>query len=164
MKPLDFKPEKSEEAFRDNYKLHDIAENIGKSLLIQWGFTFENFGEDKRFEKLWEKGDDKPDIILHYNNKSALLDWKSKKTAGYLVNERAIKSYEKWQKELKMPVIIAFFVFDDLHKLLERHFAILPLHKYRLITQKQWDKNFTIEFENDLPVFNKQNIITYLLT
>ena len=37
MKGLDFRPAKSKEEFRGNYKLHDLAERTGKNLLVQWG-------------------------------------------------------------------------------------------------------------------------------
>lgn len=164
MIPLDFLPEKSQEAFKENYKLHDLAENIGQNLLIQWGFSFEAFGQDNRTQKLWENGEDKPDIILQYNKKSALLDWKSKKSSKYLVNERAILSYERFIKEYNIPVIIAFFVFDESSKLIERRFALIPLHRYFTIPDLQWDKNKAIMFDCELPIFNKQNLITYLLS
>ena len=59
MKNLDFKPAKSTEDFRSNYKLHDIAEFNGKNLLVQWGFKCSDFGEDNRYKKVWEKGEDK---------------------------------------------------------------------------------------------------------
>jgi len=75
MKELDFRPAKSKEEFRSNYKLHDLSEQVGKNLLVQWGFDFKTLGEDKRYQKLWEKGEDKPDIILTSKGKSALLDW-----------------------------------------------------------------------------------------
>ena len=110
MKNLDFNPTKSTDDFRKNYKLHDIAEFNGKNLLTQWGFTCHDFGEDNRYKKVWEKGEDKPDSIISYKDKSALLDWKGKHSSTWLVNERAFKSYQKWSKEFGLPVVIAFFV------------------------------------------------------
>ena len=90
MKKLDFNPSKSTDDFRKNYKLHDIAEYNGKNLLTQWGFKCTEFGEDNRYKKVWEKGEDKPDTIISYNDRSALLDWKGKHGSTWLVNERAI--------------------------------------------------------------------------
>ncbi len=113
MKKLDFNPHKSKEAFRNNYKLHDFAEVYGKNLLIQWGFTFHEFGKDKRYEKVWEKGQDKPDLIIEYKGKKALLDWKGKHKNVWLVNKRAVDSYFVWREKLKIPVFVCFAVLDE---------------------------------------------------
>ncbi|KAF0151998.1 MAG: hypothetical protein FD143_1467 [Ignavibacteria bacterium] len=162
MKKLDFSPAKSTEEFRSNYKLHDLSEQVGKNLLVQWGVEFKSFGEDKRYEKLWEKGEDKPDIILTSKGKSALLDWKGKRTKAFLVNERAIKSYERCQSTLRLPIIVAFLIFDEHNKLIDRRFAFLGKHKYVLSERRQWDLNKTVEFVDELPIFNKANILSFL--
>lgn len=162
MKELDFRPVKSKEEFRGNYKLHDLSEQVGKNLLVQWGVEFKSFGEDKRYQKLWEKGEDKPDVILSIKGKNALLDWKGKRTKTFLVNERAIKSYERWQYNLNMPVIIAFIIFDEHNKLVDRRFALLTKHKYVASESRQWDKNKTVEFIDELPILNKSNILLHL--
>jgi len=162
MKKLDFQPAKSKEDFRGNYKLHDLAERAGKNLLIQWGVVFKDFGEDKRYEKLWESGEDKPDIIIEHNGKKAFLDWKGKHSKSFLVNTRAVKSYERWQKYFNIPVIIVFLLFDEQNNLTKRRFAFLPEHKYVEIKQEQWDKNKTVEFKEELPEFTKENIIQFL--
>ena len=164
MKELDFKPAKSKEKFRSNYKLHDLAERTGKNLLVQWGIDFKKFGEDKRYEKVWEKGEDKPDVVIDYKGKQAFLDWKGKHTKSFLVNTRAIKAYECWRNKFNIPVVIAFFVFDENGILLERRFAFLPTHRYVESVSKQWDKNKTVEFEKELPKFSKENLIKHLLT
>ncbi|MCF6268481.1 MAG: hypothetical protein L3J41_02085 [Melioribacteraceae bacterium] len=161
MKNLDFNPSKSTEAFRKNYKLHDIAEFHGKNLLTQWGFKCTDFGEDNRHKKVWEKGADKPDTIISYKDKSALLDWKGKRGARWLVNERAVKSYEKWSKEFGLPVIIAFFVIDG-EKIVKRNFAVLNRDSHKVSIGKQWDKNSTIEFQKDIPEFTKANLLNVL--
>lgn len=162
MKELDFRPTKSKEKFRGNYMLHDLSEEVGKNLLVQWGIQFKSFGEDKRYEKLWEKGEDKPDIILTSKGISAFLDWKGKRTKAFLVNERAIKSYERWQYNLHMPVIVAFLIFNEQNKLVDRRFAFLGKHKYVSSENRQWDNNKTVKFVDELPIFNKSNILSYL--
>ena len=162
MKNLDFKPSKSTADFRNNYKLHDIAEFHGKNLMLQWGFKFTEFGEDNRYKKVWEKGADKPDAIISYKDKSALLDWKGKRGAKWLVNERAIKAYEQWSKEFELPIIIAFFVVDSENKIAKRNFAVLNKHPHAISQGKQWDKNTTIEFQRDIPEFTKANLINIL--
>ncbi len=162
MEQLDFKPAKSTKNFRDNYKLHDMAENAGKDLLIQWGISFKKFGDDRRFEKLWEKGEDKPDLIITYKTKSALLDWKGKHSNKWIANERAVKSYEKWQQSFKTPMLICFLVFDNFGMVSERRFAVINLHAYSVNKKKQWDKNKTVEFKDELPVFNKENLLKFV--
>lgn len=161
MKNLDFNPSKSTDDFRKNYKLHDIAEFHGKNLLTQWGFKYTDFGEDNRYKKVWEKGADKPDTIISYKDKSALLDWKGKRGARWLVNERAIKSYEKWSAEFGLPIIVAFFVIDS-EKIVKRNFAVLNKHSHAISKGRQWDKNVTIEFQKDIPSFTKANLLEIL--
>ena len=162
----------SEEVDEDIHKDADIIkeesvsspkEEIGKNLLIQWGIGFKYFGEDKRYEKVWEKGKDKPDIIITYKGKSALVDWKAKRKPHWLVNKRAIDSYLCWSNNLQLPAIICFFVFDGSGSLKERRFAFLGKHNYIESEKKQWDKNITVEFDACLPEFNKENLIKYLL-
>ena len=162
MKNLDFNPLKSGEEFRHNYKLHDLAEQYGKKLLTGWGFSFNDFGMDKRYEKVWEKGEDKPDIILSYNGRRALLDWKGKHKPVWLINKRAFLSYRTWMKKLNMPVFVCFFVFDDSEKLLDIRFACLGRHSFIESKGKEWDKNDTVEFEMDLPKFTKENITDFI--
>lgn len=163
MKRLDFKPAKSGGMFRKNYKLHDIAELAGKNLLVQWNIKFLPFGQDRRREKLWEGGEDKPDLEISWNGKTALLDWKGKHSPRFKVNERAVKSYEQWRKKLNKPVVICFFIIDKKKEgnisIINRRFAELGLHKYEIIKKKEWDKNSTVEFKEELPVFNKKNLI-----
>ena len=162
MKNLDFNPSKTTKDFRKNYELHDIAEFHGKNLLTQWGFKCSDFGEDNRYKKVWEKGADKPDTIISYKEKSALLDWKGKRGAKWFVNERAINSYKKWSTEFGLPIIIAFFVINDEKKIIKRNFAVLNKHEYITSSGKQWDKNVTIEFEKDIPAFTKANLLEIL--
>ncbi|MDA3860008.1 MAG: hypothetical protein PF445_02175 [Melioribacteraceae bacterium] len=162
MKNLDFNPSKTTTDFRNNYKLHDIAEFNGKNLLLQWGFRCTEFGEDNRYKKVWEKGADKPDAIISYKDKSALLDWKGKRGAKWLVNERAINSYGKWSKEFGLPIVVAFFVINDENKIVKRNFSVLNKHKHSISKGKQWDKNTTIEFQKDIPEFTKANLLNIL--
>ena len=163
MKELDFNPSKSTEDFRKNYKLHDLAEFNGKNLLTQWGINFKDFGGDKRYEKVWEKGGDKPDLIINYKDKKALLDWKGKRSSKWLVNERAISAYLEWSQKFHIPILITFFVFNTNGEITDRRIAFLGKHDYILSKEKQWDKNKTVEFQNDLPFFNKTNFINNLI-
>ncbi|MCF8242853.1 MAG: hypothetical protein K9J16_15850 [Melioribacteraceae bacterium] len=162
MEKLDFRPKKSKSDFRKNYKLHDLAEQHGKNLLTQWGVDFSDFGEDKRYSPLWERGKDKPDSILRIRNKSILIDWKAKHKSKWIVNKRAVKSYEEWSKTKNMPVIICFFVFDSESLLIERRFAFLNKHNYIDSAEKEWDANSTVEFQKELPIFNYTNLIKYI--
>lgn len=163
MKDLNFRPHKTKEAFRNNYKLHDLAEEFGKNLLIQWGFSFEIFGKDRRYEKVWEGGKDKPDLIISYKGKNALLDWKGKHSTKWIMNERAYNSYLTWKTKMKMPVFISFFLLDEKNNILENRFAIVGVHSTKPSNSKEWDKNKTVEFEDSLPLFTKAEVLKYLL-
>ncbi len=162
MKDLDFNPYKSTSEFRKNYKLHDLAEIHGKNLLIQWGFDYKEFGMDNRYEKVWEEGEDKPDLIIGYKDKHAFLDWKAKHKPIWIVNKRAVISYAKWKAKFNLPVFICFAVFNNDNLICDIHFACLGIHNFIISGEKEWDKNDTIEFKTDLPVFSKPNILKYL--
>ena len=90
------------------------------------------------------------------------LRTKGKRGAKWFVNERAIKSYEKWSSEFKLPIIVAFFVIDNDKKIIKRNFAVINEHQYRTSTGRQWDKNVTVEFQNDIPEFTKGNLLGFL--
>jgi len=162
MQNLDFRPHKSTEEFRKNYKLHDLAEQFGKNLLIQWGVKFEIFGKDKRYERVWEKGKDKPDLIISYKGREALLDWKGKHSPRWIMNERAHTAYLDWKNKMNMPVFIAFFLLDEREFLIENRVAVIGVHTPKQSKEKEWDKNRTVEFDNPLPAFTKSELLKYL--
>jgi hypothetical protein len=158
MKKLDFNPAKSKDDFRKNYKLHDLAEYHGKNLLTQWGIEFIDFGNDRRYEKVWEKGKDKPDVIVEVNEQKFLVDWKGKSKEAFWVNKRAIDSYINWSKKLNMQMFVCFFLFDKNHHLKDRRFVLLSKHKFEVVNNKAWDKNEVVKFDDDLPKFTKANL------
>ncbi len=162
MKKLDFKPAKSKDEFRKNYKLHDLAEYHGKNLFYQWGIEFTEFGKDRRYEKVWEKGKDKPDIVAEHAEIKFLVDWKGKTKEDFWVNKRAVESYENWSKKLNFPIIICFFIFNKNKTLTDRRFALLGKHNYQNVETKAWDKNEVVKFEDNLPKFTKANLVKYL--
>ncbi|MBU2445411.1 MAG: hypothetical protein KJ666_07550 [Bacteroidetes bacterium] len=61
MKKLEIDSFKSKEAFRKNYELHDKAAKSGVELLTKWGFMLQEFGKDKRYERIWESNLDLED-------------------------------------------------------------------------------------------------------
>ncbi len=162
MEDLNFDPAKSTSQFRRNYKLHDLAEYNGKNLLTQWGIKFADFGEDKRYQKVWEKGNDKPDLIINYKEKECLIDWKGKHKADWIANKRAIESYINWKEKFGMPVFICFAVFDNENILVEIKFASIGVHKFEEAKKRQWDKNEIVRFEKDLPDFTKVNLLKFI--
>ncbi len=159
MKKLNFQPHKSKKSFHTNYHLHDLAEKHGKNLLIQWGVGYEEFGKDLRNEKVWEKGKDKPDLIIKYKMKSALLDWKGKHDSVWKINKRAFDSYLVWGKKLDLQVIIAFALFDNNNILIDFLFSKIRSNNYIISNKKEWDKNDTVVFTEELPAFTKANIL-----
>lgn len=162
MEKLSFKPFKEKRKFRSNYKLHDLAESHGNNLLIQWGISFIPFGEDRRLEKFWEKGNDKPDIIIEHKGKFSLLDWKGKQSNKFIANKRAVESYIRWEEKTGMPVFIAFLIFDEKLNLCDRRIARLGYHDFSECESLQWDKNKTVMFDSELPKFTKDNLLTLM--
>ncbi len=163
MKKLDIDPFKSKEAFRKNYELHDKAAEHGEELLIEWGFNFQEFGRDKRYERVWEKGEDKPDLILIYESKNvALLDWKGKRTSRLIINRRAYDAYKIWMEKFNLPVIIAFCFFDKEEKIERIEFVNISDAKITQKSEKVWDKNIVVEFQSKTISFTKENILKSL--
>ena len=81
---------KTESQFKRNYSLHDRANKIAEQELSKYGFSFKEFGEDRRDEYVWENGKDKPDgFIIYKNKKVCMIDWKGKNKELYCLNERA---------------------------------------------------------------------------
>ena len=162
MKSLNFSPVKSADEFRKNYKLHDLAEYHGKNLLIQWGVDFMDYGKDKRYERVWEKGEDKPDIVAEYKSIRFLIDWKGKSKKDFWINKRAADSYGNWSFKLDLEVVICFFIFNKDRTIADRRFAVLSKHERKLLEKDAWDKNKVISFGNDLPVLTKLNLLQFL--
>ena len=163
MERLKFQPKKSKEDFRKNYKLHDLAEFHGKNLFSQWGIEFQEFGKDRRNENVWEKGKDKPDVIATYKKINFLIDWKAKKKKSFWVNKRAINSYKIWGNKLNCKVLICFFIFDEQNSIQERKFAIIGENKFFTLTNKAWDKNEVVSFEETLPDFKRNILISKIV-
>lgn len=161
MKKLNFQPAKTKADFRNNYKLHDFAEYHGKNLFFQWGIDFNDYGKDRRYERVWEKGEDMPDIIAEYKEIKFLIDWKGKSKKGFWVNKRAIDSYHNWSDKLSLPVVVVFFLFEN-NSLKDRRFALLNKHNYNVVDKDAWDKNKVITFQADLPKFTKLNLLNSL--
>ena len=144
-------------------KLHDLAETSGKDLLIQWGFKFSPFKENKQLRKFWEGKEDCPDLIIEYKGKKAFINWKGKRHQAWQINKHPVASYEKWKEKLNFPMLICFAVFDRADFFKDFRFAVPGIHKYTLCQRKTQDSNDVIEFENDLPEFTKVNVLKYLL-
>ncbi len=152
-------PEKPDNDLRSNVKLQNLAELIGKDLLVQWNIKFKNFGKDKLNKNISAFGKSKPDLIITYKDKSALFDCYGKQSEEWIVDKHALKSFEKWQRDLNMPTIICFFVFNDIHIVIDRRFAMINTHKYSESHGKRSTKNKTAKFMEELPVFNKENLL-----
>ena len=161
MEELNFKPYKSKEKFRSNYKLHDLAEAAGKNLLVHWGIDFKPFGEDNRFTRVWEKGEDKPDIIISYQGKEAFLDWKGKHSEKWLMNKRAAIAYQHWADKFSIPIFICYVIFNNENFMQEVRFVNLAFHKYNDSKEKAWDKNEVVVLVDEPPLFTKANLLKY---
>jgi hypothetical protein len=112
LKKLEFNPVKSKQKFLENYELSDRAAQMGDEMLRKNGFDPVPFGEDRRNERVWEAGKDKPDRkILKNNREIALVDWKGKSREYWMINERAYNGYLEWGSKLNLPVYVAIWSF-----------------------------------------------------
>ena len=143
MKKLDINRIKTERQFLRNYSLHDIAENEGIRILNKYNIKFKEFGEDRRYEDVWEAGDDKPDIkIFDKNNKLLyLLDWKGKKSSKHMINKRAFESYTSIAIKLNVPVIIAIAKMDRNKKIFSFIYYLFPNKDHHVKEETAWDGN-----------------------
>ncbi len=142
LKKLDFDPLKSKRKFLENYELSDRAAQKGDELLRANGFDPVPFAEDRRNERVWEAGKDKPDRKIVRNGRAlALIDWKGKSGDYWMMNERAYNSYLEWSNKLKLPVYVAIWSFQtDQGK-----FIKLPAG--RLSKGAEWDRNAVVIFD-----------------
>jgi hypothetical protein len=161
MEELNLYQKKQTRSYCDSDKIQDIVEAAGKDLLIQWNIRYNNFCNDRRFYTFWKKDDAKPDLIISYNDKPALLDWKGKLSIGWFASEHTIKSYERLQKILNIPILICFITIDESEYISERRFAVINSHLY-MENKKQSDGNKTVMFKDELPIFNKENMLKYI--
>lgn len=159
----DFDVRKTEKDFLRNYDLHDIAENEGNRVLRDLGYELHQFGEDRRYERVWEAGNDKPDKIVTKKNDTkeiCLLDWKGKKyTREYMMNERAFKSYMRISKSMDLPVVVCMARINGI--ILDFVYFILS-NDIVIERKKAWDDNIVVILSNDRALDFYSTIGTFL--
>lgn len=142
---LDFDVVKSDKIFQKNYKLHDIAEETGKRLLRNKGFTIEEFGIDMREKDVWEAGDNIPDVKLFKAGKFvAYLDWKGKSSSKYIgvMNERSYKSYLEYS-----PCWVMWFLIKKEKKKVER-IRCSRINKAKVAKKwEEWNSNTVVKID-----------------
>jgi len=142
LKKLDFDPVKSKRRFLENYELSDRAAQMGDDMLRKRRFDPVPFGEDRRNERVWEMGKDKPDRrILKNGREIALVDWKGKSKDYWMINERAYNGYLEWSNKLKLPVYVAIWSFQSD----QGKFIKLPART--VSKKKEWDLNPVVIFD-----------------
>jgi hypothetical protein len=142
LKELDFNPIKSKRKFLENYELSDRAAQMGDEMLRKNGFTSIPFGEDRRNERVWEVGKDKPDRkILNDGQEIALVDWKGKSKDYWMINERAYNGYLDWSKKLKLPVYVAIWSFQS------NRGRFIKLPAGTISRKTEWDRNAVVVFD-----------------
>jgi len=142
LKKLDFDPVKSKRRFLEHYELSDRAAQMGDDMLRKRRFDPVPFGEDRRNERVWEMGKDKPDRrILKNGREIALVDWKGKSKDYWMINERAYNGYLEWSNKLKLPVYVAIWSFQSD----QGKFIKLPART--VSKKKEWDLNPVVIFD-----------------
>ena len=131
---------KSKRQFLENYELSDRAAQMGDEMLRTNGFHPVPFGEDRRSERVWEMGKDKPDCkILKDGREIALVDWKGNSKDYWMINERAYNGYFEWSSKLKLPVYVWSFLSG------QGKFIKLPAGTVSRKTE--WDQNSVVVFD-----------------
>jgi hypothetical protein len=142
LKELDFNPIKSKLRFLENYELSDRAAQMGDEMLRKNGFTPVLFGEDRRNERVWEVGKDKPDRkILKDGREITLVDWKGKSKDYWMINERAYNGYLEWSSKLKLPVYVAIWSFRS------GRGKFIKLPAGTVSKKPEWDRNAVVVFD-----------------
>ena len=115
---------------------------MGDDMLRNHGFDSDPFGEDRRNERVWEVGKDKPDRKISKDGREiALVDWKGKSKDYWMINERAYNGYLEWSSKLKLPVYVAIWSF----KSGQGKFIMLPGGNVSKNTE--WDRNAVVIFD-----------------
>jgi len=115
---------------------------MGDEMLRKNGFDPVPFGEDRRNERVWEVGKDKPDRkIVKAGREIALLDWKGKSRDYWMMNQRAYDAYLEWGTKLKLPVFVAIWSFESN----TGKFIKLPAGK--VSKETEWDRNTVVVFD-----------------
>jgi len=146
MRPLDIDVIKTEEIFQSNYRLHDIACEIGDMLLEKNDFQVREYGEDRRKESVWEAGEDIPDRLVYKGSKPLfLLDYKAKRKEFYVINKRAYKAYLKCSKQVNLSAWVMFVILDIDSKSIS-NLKLSNLNTSKIINeQRMWNGNVTVE-------------------
>lgn len=152
MKPLDFNVIKPIKKFHENYSLHDIASYYGDEILKKNGYNPVEFGEDRRYERVWEEGKDKPDReVLKNIVLLCLLDWKGKTGEDFEINKRAYESYLRISNRIGVPCWVVMFVIEDKKNVDFNKVHCFNLNEISPIDEKEeWDRNI-------VKVFSKQS-------
>lgn len=101
-------------SLKDNYQLHDVAEEEVVNRLVGHGYDVVQRGIDMRDDDGSEGliYSDEMDFEIRWNGEPiALLDVKSKSSQKWMgwFNERHYESYYEWSEELDVPVFVAMF-------------------------------------------------------
>jgi hypothetical protein len=115
---------------------------MGDDMLRKNGFDPIPFGEDRRTERVWEVGKDKPDRkIVKAGREIALLDWKGKSKDYWMINQRAYNAYLEWGAKLRLPVYVAIWSFQS------KIGRFVRLRSGMVSTATEWDRNAVVIFD-----------------
>jgi len=141
MKPLEIEVQKTTKQFLDNYSKHDLAGIVVRELLKSKGFIVIPYGEDRRFERIWEAGEDRPNALIWKKGAQLIfIDWKGHETRKWILNERAYNSYVDYGAEFNLPVFCIWLVIPE-RKLF---YARLPFRSPKQEFMPH-DQNYVIE-------------------
>lgn len=157
MHSRDFDVIKTREEWLEQYDKHDILQKEACPWLLDNGFEILTEGDDRRYEEVWEAGDDTPDFRLRCpTGEQVYVDWKSKTFRDVIgwINQRSYHSYQRTE----YPVFVGFGLVDeDEGNLLYKLFC--DLDRADTVDEgEQWDKNDVYDLQGQAYVSQYQFI------
>lgn len=142
---LNFNVIKTDEEFKKNYKQHDKGTELLSLELFKKRFQIIPMGEDLREQKVIFDNET-PDYVIKKNNTQIAYDVKTKKSPKYFgwVNEKALKSYQNFEKETGIKTY-AFFIQVEDNKIINLGYS--NIFDKIVSIEKAWDGNKVVVLE-----------------
>lgn len=154
--------QKKLEELKNKFKLREKSDFYLKNLFIQWGIRFSKIEDDKEYDKIFERDKDKPNLLIEYRGKRAVLDFISKHDPVWIINKQTVKTYNVWTEKSNLPLIVVFFAFDERDSLTDIRAARLGTHLYTDSNDSGPDRKQNVEFTDELPNFDKVSMLKLL--
>ncbi len=154
--------QKKLEELKNKFKLREKSDSYLKNLFIQWGIHFSKIEDDKEYSKMLERNKEKPNLLVEYRGKKVVVDFISKHDPVWIVDKLTVKNYNAWIEKLNLPLLVVFFAFDERDSLVDKRVAKLGTHVYVDSNNGESNGKQCVEFTDELPGFDKVNMLKLL--